>query len=157
MGRKVETVKVPADWGQRDAGKVFRITEMPAAQAEKWAMRAMMILRGSGERIPDNIQGFGMIGIAILGFNVFMNAQIKTDELMPLLDEMMTCVQMIRDPKNPEVATDLLAQDDIEEVQTRLWLRSEIIRVHTNFSPADALSDFLSVIKAASASTLSNT
>lgn len=157
MGRKVETIKVPAEWGERDAGKIFRVTEMSAAQAEKWAMRALMLLRGSGERIPANIQGFGMIGVAILGFNVFMNAQIRPDELEPLLDEMMTCVQIVRDPKNLEVATDLVSADDIEEVRTRLWLRSEILRLHTNFSPADALSTFLSAIQAASASISENT
>jgi hypothetical protein len=157
MGRKTETIKVPSEWGARDAGKIFRITEMSAAQAEKWAMRALMLLRGSGERIPANIEGFGMIGVAILGFNVFMNAQIKPDELEPLLDEMMTCVQIVRDPKNLEVATDIVSADDIEEVRTRLWLRSEILRLHTNFSPADALSTFLSAIQAASASISENT
>lgn len=157
MGRKVETVHVPVEWGGRDAKKIFRITEMSAAEAEKWAMRALLLLRGSGERIPTNIEGLGMVGVAILGFNVFMNAQIRTEELAPLLDEMMVCVQIVRDPKNLEVATPIVSEDDIEEVKTRLWLRGEILRVHTNFSFADALSSFLATIQAASASTLQNT
>jgi len=143
--RKVETVTVP-EWGDRDRGKMFRITEMPSARAEKWGIRAIMLLNGSGERIPEGIAGRGMEAIAIVGINVFLQGTIKQEHLDPLLDEMMTCVEVIRDKSHPEVATALVSDDDIEEVKTRLWLRSEVLRLHVGFSPADALSALMSAI-----------
>lgn len=146
MARKSETVRVPAWDGNRDSGKIFVVTEMPAAAAEKWAMRAFLMLKGSGERIPDNVQGLGMVGVAILGLNVFLQGSIKPGDLEPLMDEMMTCVKIIRDPKHPEVVTDIVSDDDVEEVKTRLWLRSEVLRLHTGFSPAEALSGLISAV-----------
>lgn len=146
--RKSEIVVVPSWPGNRDGGKSFRITEMSATRAEKWAMRALLMLKGSGERIPSNVQGLGMVGIAILGLNVFLQGSIRPEDLEPLMDEMLTCVEIIRDPRHPEVATPLVSDDDVEEVQTRLWLRSEVLRVHTNFSPAEALSKLISAIQA---------
>ncbi len=145
---KKETVVVPAEWGGRDANKNFLITEMPASKAEKWGMRAILLLRGSGERMPDNVQGLGMVGVAILGINVFLRGEMSFTNLEPLLDEMMTCVKIIRDPRHPTFATELVSESDIEEVQTRLWLRSEVLRLHTGFSPADALSNLLAAIRA---------
>lgn len=157
MGRKQELVVVPIEWGGRDANKNFRITEMPATRSEKWGMRALLMLRGSGERVPDNVQGLGMVGVAILGINVFLRGEMNFEALEPLLDEMMTCVEIVRDPRHPDVATPLVSDDDIEEVQTRLWLRSEVLRVHTGFSPADALSTLVAAIQAPPESTLPNT
>lgn len=145
---KEETVVVPAEWGGRDANKHFRITEMPAMKAEKWGMRAILLLRGSGERVPDNVAGLGMVGVAILGINVFLRGEMRFTDLEPLLDEMMTCVKIIRDPRHPTVVTDIVSDSDIEEVQTRLWLRSEVLRLHTGFSPADALLKLLDAIRA---------
>lgn len=145
---KSTTVKVPAEWGGRDANKLFKITEMPATQAEKWGWRAILLLRGSGERMPDNVQGLGIVGVAILGINVFLRGEMSFVNLEPLLDEMMTCVKIVRDPRHPDVATDVIADLDIEEVQTRLWLRSEVLKLHTGFSPADALSTLLDAIRA---------
>jgi hypothetical protein len=156
MGLKSQTVVVPSDWGARDAGKHFLITEMPATKAEKWGMRAILMLRGSGERVPDNAVGLGMVGVAILGINVFLRGEMKFEQIEPLLDEMMECVKIIRDPRHPDVATPLVTESDIEEVQTRLWLRSEVLRLHTGFSPADALSKLLDTIRAP-ASNLPNT
>lgn len=143
--RKQEVVV--ASFG-RDDGKRFLITEMPAARAEKWAMRALLMLKGSGQEIPRNVEGMGMVGVAILGLNAFLRGEIDPADLEPLMDEMMTCVQIVRDPRYPDKASDLVSQDDVEEVATRLWLRSEVLRLHTGFSPADALSRLLEAIKA---------
>lgn len=147
MARKSETVTVPKWEGNRDSGKMFLITEMPAARAEKWALRALLLLKGSGERIPDNLQGLGMVGVAILGINVFLQGSIRAEDLDPLMDEMFSCVSIVRDPRHPDVATAIVSDDDVEEVQTRLWLRSEVLRVHTNFSPAEALWRLISAIQ----------
>lgn len=151
--RKITTVKVPAWEGNRDAGKVFKITEMPSDQGEKWAIRALLLLSGSGGRIPDELAGRGMEAIAIVGINIFLQGVIRFPELEPLLDEMMSCVQIIRDPKARDkatgqpVSTGLVSPDDIEEVRTRAWLRSEVLNLHLGFSPAAALSKLISVIQ----------
>lgn len=144
--RKVETVRVPADGFGRDAGKLFRITEMSANQAEKWAVRALLLLAGSGGEIPESVIGMGMEGIALTGINVFLRSPIQYEKLEPLLDEMMTCVQVVRDSRTPDVATAIASPDDIEEVATRAWLRGEVLRIHTGFSAAAALSALISKI-----------
>ncbi len=153
-GRKTRLVTIPESWGGRDAGKMYLITEHPAAAAERWALRMFTLLQNSEERIPDNVRTLGMIGIAKLTINIWLRGSIDADVLIPLLDELLTCVQRVRDPNHPEIATKLFSDDDIEEVKTRLWLRSEVLRLHTGFSPADALSSLLS---AASSETSTST
>jgi hypothetical protein len=39
-------------------------------------------------------------------------------------------------------------EDDIEEVATRWWLRSEVVSVHVGFSPAEALLKLVASITA---------
>lgn len=156
--RKQEIVKVPEDWGAsvalyRDFGKHFLITEWPAARAEKWALRAMIAYNRGGGQIPVDAIGGGMKSIFFLGLNTFLRGQMQADEVLPILDELMECVKIVRDPKSrgvdgKVVATDLVSDDDIEEIKTRLWLRSEVVRVHTNFSPAEMLSNLISAMMA---------
>lgn len=146
--RKIVPVKIPEDWGDasvfRDAGKHFLITEWAADRAEKWAFRAIIAYNRGGGQIPIDVIGQGMQAIFFVGINTFLRGQMDAAEVIPVLDELLQCVKIIRDPtkRAPDgaiIATDLLP-DDIEEVKTRLWLRSEVLRVHTNFSPAELLS-----------------
>jgi hypothetical protein len=156
MARKSELVTVPLEG--RDLGKVYQITEMSAVQAEKWALRLLIALKGSGSEIPELSQRLGMIGIAFAGVNAFLRAEVRLDLLEPLLDEMMTCVKIVRDPNARDkltggaVATAIASDDDIAEPRTRLWLRGEILRVHTDFSLAEALSTWTSATKALASS-----
>lgn len=143
--RKRETVVVP-ELGGRDDGKTFLIEEMSAAQAEKWALRMFIALKGTSAAVPDEVARFGMVGVAIRGLNAFLAADVRFADIEPLLDEMISCVRIIRDRFHPEVATALMA-DDIEEVQTRIWLRGEVLRTHTGFSVAEAFSLLASAIK----------
>lgn len=144
MGRKVEDVTVPAEWGGRDKGKVFRITESSAAEAEKWALRLGIVLKGTTAAIPESLAPLGMIAVAIRGFNSFLAADVDFNKLEPLLDDMMKCIQLVRDPSARDqktgdlIASALVSDDDIEEVKTRVWLRSEVLRIHTNFSFVEA-------------------
>lgn len=138
MGRKVEAVVVP-NFGGRDDGKVFQITEMPAAKAEKWAWRLFIALKGTDGEVPPEAVQLGIAGVALRGLNVLLRADVRFELVEPLLDEMFDCVKIIRDKSKPDIATPLL-DTDIEEVQTRGWLRSEVLRVHTGFSIAEGLS-----------------
>lgn len=146
-GLKTIVITVPAEPGNRDSGKKFLITEKPAIQAEKWGWRAILMLKGSGVAIPDNVQGLGMVGVAILGLNAFLQGTIRFEDLEPLLDELLTCVKIIRDPRHEDVATELMVEVDIQEVRTITGLRSEVLELHTNFSPAAGLSNLWSLIQ----------
>ena len=150
--RKTKIVKAGA-WGQgRDDGRVFLLTEWPAARAEKWGVRALLALNRSGGEIPLNIAGIGMEGIAIIGLNTFLRGNVDANEIIPILDELIECVRLIRDPSARDqttglpVATPIVSDDDIQEVQTRLWLRNEVVALHINFSVADALSALISTM-----------
>jgi len=151
--RKQEVVKVPDGFG-RDSeprAKHFLISEWPAERAEKWAIRALVAYNRGGGQIPmEAIQG-GMETIFYLGINTFLRGQMQAGEVIPILDELLECVKIVRDPKKraPDgsiIATDLVSADDVEEIKTRLWLRSEVIRIHTNFSPAAMLSNLMTTL-----------
>jgi hypothetical protein len=148
MARQSQLVTVPSFPGtrNRDLGKLFLITEWPAALAEEWGLRMTLALNKSSGSLPMDLAGIGMEGIAILGINTFLRGSMEAAELIPLLNELLECVRIILDKKNMEVSQPITSPDDIEEVATRLWLRSEVIKLHTNFSPADALSALISSI-----------
>lgn len=113
----------------RDAGKVFRITEMPAAHAERWAGRALRALARSGVPLPDDIEQAGMAELASVGFRALAGVEDATFD--SLMDEIMGCVSV----KEPKLIRDL-TEDDIEEVSTRLTLRLEVFQLITGFSLA---------------------
>lgn len=119
----------------RDAGKVFYIREMSAAQAEWWAIRAGMAMARSGVDLPDNFADMGIAAMA--GTGLKMVSQIPPAEAKPLLDELMDCVQCVPDASNQNIKRRLI-DDDIEEIATRLKLRSEVFKLHVDFFQAAA-------------------
>lgn len=130
MARKTLDVKIDAEG--RDKGKTFLITEKPAAQAEKWAMKALALAARSGVDLGNISPAMGIQGVAALGVMAMMNAVSEAwDEAESLLDEMMTCVQI----KESSGARDLIG-DDIEEVATRIELRKAVLELHVGFSLA---------------------
>jgi hypothetical protein len=134
MARK-ELTYIAEDGRDKERGTKFKITEMPAAQAERWAMRALMALMKSGVQIPDNFEKLGMSGMAEMGIRAVAGLDWETAE--PLLNEMMSCVQLIPDPTKPFFSRPL-TDDDIEEISTRLKLRLEVFKLHTDFLQAVA-------------------
>lgn len=137
MARKQKTVRIPVAEGNRDGGKTFLITEMSAAQSEKWAIRALGAISNSGLDIPPDVIRMGMGALVAVGFRGLLT--MGFDEAEPLLDEMMACVVIVPNPKEPHVVRPV-DDEDIEEVTTRLVLRSEVWELHTGFSPAAFLS-----------------
>lgn len=144
MARKSKHIKI--DTGDkstnRDFGKIFVLMEMPAMQAEKWAARAFMALARSGVDLPADVSNAGMAGIAFMGLRALAVGGIHFEDIEPLLDEMLGCIKIVRDPKTPEMTYDLRmgvpgAEDDIEEVATLIKLRQEVFDLHVNFSQAD--------------------
>ncbi len=130
----------------RDFQKKFVITEMPASQAERWGTRALMGMVKGGAQVPDEIVEIGgMAGVAAmagLGRRMIAAAasafaSMPFDVAEPLLDEMMGCVLSQPNPADPRI-TRVLTETDIEEVQTRVKLRAEVLKLHLDFLPAAA-------------------
>ncbi len=150
--RKTKIVTIPGirseEPGNRDNGKMFLITEMSARQAERWADRAFLAITRSGINLPAGIERSGMAGISEISRLI---GGVQFPELSELMDELLTCVQVIPDPKRPTLTRGLQDNgyegDDIEEVDTRQYLRGEVLAMHINFSLA---ANILNLIAAAS-------
>lgn len=151
MARKTRDVVVPElpHCENRDLGKTFKITEWPAARADKWLQRFAWTLTKGGASLPIDARGLGWEGVAIVGINALLRGQIDPEVMIPLADELLECVQIVPDPKQPASARAIVeAAEDVAEVQTRWWLRDQVVSVHTNFSFLDALSRVVSSILA---------
>jgi hypothetical protein len=131
----------------RDTGKTFLLTEQPAIIAEKWALRFFLALKGTGAVIDDRVMEMGYVAVAVRGINSFLAADVDFAKIEPLLDEMLGCVQIIRDKSRPEVATPLVPMADIMEVRTLIWLRGEVLSLHAGFSVTASLSALLDFLR----------
>lgn len=140
MARKVKDVTI--ELANRDTGKVFRLTEMPAVQAEKWAARALLAMSRSGVEIPEEAMSAGAATLLAAGLRSFTSMAFEDAE--QLLDEMFACIQIV----TPSGIVRALFDDDIDEVSTRLFLRGEVIEIHTGFSVTATLSTLGAAAKA---------
>jgi hypothetical protein len=133
-GRKTLPVTITAEG--RDKGKTFIITEMPAAQAEAWGIRALLAVAKVDMNMPDDFLSLGMAGFVMVGVRGLM--RISWEDAKPLLDEMRGCFSIAETlvPGGSRAVTD----DDIEEVATLLQLREEALTLHTGFSLRGAFS-----------------
>jgi len=124
MARKEATFTAESG---RDKGKQFHITEMSASQAESWAFRVLLAIGNAGIEVPEGLAEQGMAGLMAVGYMNLL--KIPYEAAKPLLDEMMSCVQIVPSAgiKRP------LIEDDIEEVTTRLQLRKAVWNLHMDF------------------------
>lgn len=121
----------------RDEGKLFFITEMPARQAHRWATRALFAAINGGATIPEDVAEMGMAGLAALGVKAL--AGMKAEQAEPLMDELLTCVQIMPDPMNPQIKRKLMEEaSDIEEAITYFKLQKEVLALHLDFFTAGA-------------------
>lgn len=133
MGRHTKQILINADEKNRDNGKLYLITEMSASQAEWWAARVFQALAKAGVEVPEHVANSGLAGVAAIGLRALAN--IPAYDAKELMDEMMACITIIRDKNHLDLAYKLM-EEDIEEVSTRLVLRTEVFEVHTGFSLA---------------------
>lgn len=134
MARKTKEVTITAEG--RDQGKVFFITEMPALQAERWGMRAIMLLAAHNVDIGEIGNG-GMQKMLTLGFEAL--AQVPYEQVAPLMDELMACCQ-IRVRVGEQVITRPIIAEEVEEAWTFVTLKGEAFGLHVGFSFSGALS-----------------
>jgi hypothetical protein len=111
----------------RDSERVYRITEMPALKAEKWALRALWGIAGAGVEIPDNISKTPFAKLVEIGLTAIANIPFQQAE--PLLDEMLSCISIVM----PDGKARARIADDFEEPMTILNLRKEVLDLHLSF------------------------
>lgn len=138
MARKTATYTVDAEG--RDKGKTFLLTEMSAAKAEDWAIRALLALGSANVDLPDGALELGMAALAEVGLKKLFS--LRADVVKPLLDELMTCVEVQPDRNRPQVRRAMI-EEDAEEVRTLLTLKWEVLKLHLDFSQAAGLSSSL--------------
>lgn len=132
--RKTKTLVIES--AGRDHGKMFHITELPASQSEAWATRALFVMMNCGVEIPDDLLSAGLAGIAAIGIKSL--SKVPYELAKPLFDEMMDCIAIVPDPRQPLVkrgygGVSPIIEDDIEEVSTRLQLRKAVLELHMDF------------------------
>jgi hypothetical protein len=119
----------------RDAGKSFLLTEMPALQAERWARHAIAACSRNDLDIKGEVAKLGMLGFYLIGFQALAGGDIKAVDA--LMDEMLPCIKII---ESPTVARPLGGDGDIWEVSTLYQLRKELIELHMGFTFAELAS-----------------
>jgi hypothetical protein len=137
--RKTKVIIMPGQpngTDNRDGGKRFQITEMPARQAEEWVIKAFLAISSSGVDISDEAHEAGAAGVISEGMAGFL--RMKPEQAMPLLDDMMQCVEIW--DETHKGYRGLFQDDDVEEIATRFKLRAEVVELHTGFPVAAALS-----------------
>lgn len=111
----------------RDAGKTFKITEMPASRLEKWAARALLAVF-AGE-VPSNLASMAKASNAaalVTGVMEGLGA-IRWEAVEPLYDELLTCIARVPDPANTANVVPLLPSNvdaHVQDVGTLLRLRA---------------------------------
>jgi hypothetical protein len=135
--QRVITIDTPG----RDKGKQFRITEMPADQAERWGNRLALEFGHAAAKFPSGLIGGGMAGVSqVLPVLMVQGLQslggLNPDVVQPLLDEMMGCVKFIPPGSAAGLPDQVIfagENSQIEEVQTRYRMHFETIKLHWGF------------------------
>lgn len=125
MARKTKDITIESG---RDAGKSFRITEMPILQADKWAQRALFAIARAGVDTSSINMNGGMLEMARLALDVV--GKIDPEVGGDLLDELLSCVQII---PTGGVPRSLVMDSDIEDIKTLFVLREEVLALHIDF------------------------
>ena len=114
----------------RDTGKKFKITEMPAFQAHKFALKAFSKAVRAGMNTPKGAESSGMMALAKAGYSILVAMPFELSE--ELFDELFACVQVVTSA-NIVRSVD---SSDIEEIQTILKLNKAVYELHVDFFPA---------------------
>lgn len=124
MSLKTKTVTIEKG---RDKGKKFEITEMPVAKIDNWAMRVLLALAGADVEVAEANEG--MMGLAKVAFAAL--GKIPPAVAIPLMDELLECVQFIPDGGSPRPLD--LELGDVQDF-TSIWiLRKEVFNLHIDF------------------------
>ena len=109
----------------RDAGKTFKVKEMPVTKLEKWAARALLAVFGS--EMPADIRTLSASS---------NTAALLSAGLRGLYDELLGQIYRVPNPHKPDDAIRLTPQNldaHVEDVGTIYRLRWEAIAVCLDF------------------------
>lgn len=110
----------------RDAGKVFKVTEMPAFQMDRWATRALLAL---GKAKKGGILTIGSMSIEDLLSSL---SGVNYEEAEPLLQELLECCSFVKNGQSIVLKKDVI--DGIVEDWTTLFkLRMEALTLCIGF------------------------
>lgn len=125
----------------RDNGLKFEITEMPLADADRWARRVALAMMRSGTRMTnsdlmDLKTTAGILEIAKFGITAF--GYMDEDLAIELTDELIDkCVKIIPSSGEPRD----IVEGDIKSISTMMRLRLEAFGVHNDFLELGDLSN----------------
>ena len=109
----------------RDAGKTFKIVEMPASQMDRWATRAICLFGKSGN-------GIAVLANMDTGNLLEMLSKIDYEKAEPLLNELLECASFKKD--GVYVAMKGALVDSVVEDWTTIFrLRMEALHLSLDF------------------------
>jgi hypothetical protein len=135
---KTVTIKVtePGERPNRDGGKTYLLTEMPALVAERWARHAIAACSRNDLNVKDEVAKLGMLGFYLVGFQALAGGDV--DAVDALMDQMLPCIKIV---ESETVTRPLGGDGDISEVSTLYILRKELIELHMGFTFAELASN----------------
>lgn len=125
MALKSKTITIEKG---RDEGMTYLITEMPISKADNWAMRALFAIANGGVDLESVNPNMGMLGMANVAIKALAGIDPKVG--IPLLDELLECVQVVPSGGN---ARALLLDSDVKDLTTMFLLRKEALAIHLDF------------------------
>ena len=121
--RKEKEIKIETG---RDAGKVFKITEMPAFQMDRWATRALLVL---GKSKKGGILTLGSMNIEDL---LSALSEVDYEKAEPLLQELLECCSFVKNGQSIVLKKDMV-DGIIEDWTTLFKLRMEALTLCIDF------------------------
>lgn len=116
----------------RDAGRQYLLTEMPARKAERWARRAVGAMNRQDLQVGEEFGKLGMMGFYLLGLQALAGGDMHAVD--GLMDEMLPQIQII---ESKDFARPVKGDNDIWELSTLYVLRKELIELHMGFTFAE--------------------
>ena len=124
MARQEKIITIESE--NRDKGKQFKIVEMSALQAERFATKIILAIANSGAEIEGNdtqgiealqlLQKIGLAGIM----------KLKYDQAEPLLEDLISCCSFVDKKTKTSVSLNSSNVDSIiEEISTLFKIRFE--------------------------------
>ena len=135
MSREQRTITI--DSAGRDAGKVFRITEMPASKMERWSARAIVALFAGN--VPADTAAVANVSNAAAIATILGKALSSLDwqTIEPLYDELLGSVEVCPNPADHPDAWVKLTPTNVDnfvhEVPTLVRLRLEVLELNLGF------------------------
>lgn len=133
-----------------DKGKVFVITRMSAFQADQWARRLIKAIARTGKEVSEDHINMGILGLT--GITLSIYGRLEDDITERSLNELLSCVKIIRDPRLSNMPPMEIMEEDFEDPKTLQKIYEEAFKLNVDFLKAAA--SLISPLAAACITTL---